>query len=903
MSASSRWPSILMRLAPGDAALMKTLNALRRAIRRGDLDDVAAVVTALDAAERRAVGERMPALLKAVREERGWLDENEVSHLLLAGAGTIGGPAAAAAWVCRTELRSWVRPYAETVRAVVEILQARSPEWRAEFTRRVAERMDGSRRDEPDRLLWHVIDRLARDAGDGPPPGEAYLLGWLRWGPPPDLMGRDPFLEALAPRLLESESAGMQLRGELTAGPPQRTRLEALVRLVEEGRLERETLLEGCLRRLLRGGRDNALRWFAALHDRLNPTPTEARTHLRDYLRLLPTAPTPVAETALHQIRRIDEHTPLDEASFTEAADALLFRPEKKLLRTTLTWLNKTARTHHRADATVQAVTALFPHDDLDLRERAVKTAAEHAPHTNEHTRRTVRQAAADLPADLRTLLTPAYGPIDPPTTEPPPLPGPPPFTPAPPPTPITSPAQLTEELSVCLAERNPAFSLVERLMAALVEHARRDLDGTREVLARLVPERPPWAWPHRSVRPSDDRIDWLAAAVRTILDRTRRVPDATAAARHSLREGRMPFTCSLLYRLTAWRMLTAAHSVGFAPTLLATPTEASGHIDPGALVARMELLEEAGVEPAEPDFEQALLRLPRDIDADAVTRARALVSPAGKTLAERLAAGAYADPVVTCRGRVLHDHFNHDPKRSFFVVARVRPQEETDDSLAARILRLPVTGDDWKQVPPFPSYEIDWWPSLLPSHREVAAAHLQFHLQKWVEAEDFGRGAALLGLAEADGPTGPATAAALAYSLGCANRAERSGAVDALLAFSAQGALPAADLGAVIGMAGSVGRLKLNRIAQALTDAAHAGAYADVWTVVHAAVPALLPEPGERAPAGLPDLIALGTKTAEVTGLRTPLPELAPVAGRGGASRLVREAARLHRLLTGEAR
>ncbi|MBA9004691.1 DUF6493 family protein [Thermomonospora cellulosilytica] len=887
---------------------MEYWEKLSHAVKTGTWDQVAQVVRKMDGGERHAAARRLPKLLKEMRDENEfrWLDQQRSLALLVAGAGTVGGAAGAATWVCRADLRTWVHDdeAARIARTIAELSADRGPEWRADFVRRVVERME--RRTDAQAPLWHIVDRLARDAGEEPPDGNAYVLGWLEQGPDPKRLGNDPFLDVLVPRLFEVDGVGERLQWECSAHPRVTTWRSTLLRLTAEGRIERETLLDGCLRRLLRGGRDNALRWFVHLHDLLEPTPAEAEPRLRDHLRLLPTAPGPVAEMAMRQVRRIDENGRLDEASFAEAVDALLFRPEKKLVRAALVWLNTTARTHDRVDATLRAVTALFTHDDLDLRERAVKAAVRHAARASGEARRAVRDAATELPADLRALVAGACGPVEAPAAEPPPVSGPPPFVPAPRPVPIGSPAELAEELSACLRHRDPALPVVERLMAALVEHVHRDADTTREVLTRLVPERLPWVRPHHPIRFSDDPLDWLATGLQMALYPSHRPADPTVAARYSLREGRAPSGPSPLRRFAIWRMLVAAHSVGLAPTLLATPTEASGHIDPGTLVARMELLEEAGAEPAEPDLAQALLRLPRDTGADVITRAERLVSPAGKALAERLAAGAYADPVVTCRGHVLDDRFNqYRPDPRFFFLARVRPQEETGHPLTDWMLRLPAAGDDWEHVPPvsFGNGDIAWWPSLLPSHREVAAAHMQFHLQEWTDESSAGQGAALLGLAEAHGPTGPATAAALAYGLGCADRAERSGAVDALLAFSGQGALPAADLGVVIGAAGAADRLKLNRVVQALTDAVHAGAYTDVWTVIHAALPALLPEPGERAPVGLPDLIALGTQTAEITGLRTPLPELASVAGRGGSSRLVREAARLHRHLTGEGR
>nr|BFE80232.1 hypothetical protein GCM10020093_028330 [Planobispora longispora] len=56
-------------------------------------------------------------------------------------------------------------------------------------------------------------------------------------------------------------------------------------------------------------------------------------------------------------------------------------------------------------------------------------------------------------------------------------------------------------------------------------------------------------------------------------------------------------------------------------PYLLATPTLTSGHIDPAELVARLEGYERAGATALPADLQQALLRLPREVDPEIVER------------------------------------------------------------------------------------------------------------------------------------------------------------------------------------------------------------------------------------------------------------------------------------------
>jgi hypothetical protein len=82
------------------------------------------------------------------------------------------------------------------------------------------------------------------------------------------------------------------------------------------------------------------------------------------------------------------------------------------------------------------------------------------------------------------------------------------------------------------------------------------------------------------------------------------------------------------------------------------------------------------------------------------------------------------------------------------------------------------------------------------------------------------------------------------------------------------------------------------------LRDAARSGAAPDVWAVLAAAIPAMLPPARERPPRGLPDLIALGAEVAGVVGGGRAIPELAAVTGPGGSGRLATESRRLQRLL-----
>jgi hypothetical protein len=188
---------------------------------------------------------------------------------------------------------------------------------------------------------------------------------------------------------------------------------------------------------------------------------------------------------------------------------------------------------------------------------------------------------------------------------------------------------------------------------------------------------------------------------------------------------------------------------------------------------------------------------------------------------------------------------------------------------------------------------ETVWWPAVMPSHREVVAAHLLETLTLDIDSPR-GGGEVLAALVHGDGPVGAATASALAIGMGNKHPAQRGAVVDALVTLTARGQLPAADLGQAVARLVDAGLVKLNRIAAALDEATTAGAHAAVWRVLLTALPPLLPRTGDKPRAGLGELLAVAVKAATLSGERAGIPGLAEVAARGGSSRLVQEARRL---------
>lgn len=474
---------------------MSALDEIEKAITDGDAARTADLVVALDDDARRALGKELPELLRSRPDLPGFglVRQRVVEALLIAGAGTIAGPAAAAGWLRRRDLAFWWRPEdtsTEFRARLCAATAARPDAWRAEVGHRLGDRL---RVAGVDRSHWGMAAALVASAGAAPPVSDGFVVGWVS-GPTPgaESLAADPFLDVLVPRLFEADGVGAALaEDDVTSQADVAPRSShwggALAALAHAGRLDRAALVDGCVGRFLRGGTARDLRWFVRLHDALEPTADESAARVRDYVQLLPAAPSTVADLALREVRRVDDLGLLDAALFDDAAGALLFRPEKKLVRAAITWLDRTARDRDRVDATLRALSAVFASDALDLRERAVKSAVKHAGRAGEEVRAEVRDAAAGLPADLREPIAAAFGEVEgadagpEPPIGPPPI-GPPPFVPRAAPVPIGSIAELADEFAV-LARSRPSWIAKERFVGAAVEFAYLDLDATREAL------------------------------------------------------------------------------------------------------------------------------------------------------------------------------------------------------------------------------------------------------------------------------------------------------------------------------------------------------------------------------------------------------------------------------------
>jgi hypothetical protein len=310
--------------------------------------------------------------------------------------------------------------------------------------------------------------------------------------------------------------------------------------------------------------------------------------------------------------------------------------------------------------------------------------------------------------------------------------------------------------------------------------------------------------------------------------------------------------------------------------------------------VDRLAAAERDGWQPWAPDLAQALLRLPRQVDASVVRRAELLASPAGKAVAQRLRDG-HADPLTMrfAQSRPGGGGSRFDwgvPDRR--VVVSMDPVGVLSTPEAALFTYHPAPGPVYG---PMMTAGAPVWSAALPAHREVVAAWALPTVARSAEVDGGQGGAELLPLlAEAQGPTGPATVLALAYGLCAQDTADRVAAVDALIGFGSTVDFHA--VGVEIGAGVADGRLKMNRPSLALRDAAEAGAVEAVWSVCRGLLPAVLAMAKPRPGTG--DVLLLAARCTRSLGRTDRVDGLDAVADRGGGSQLVAAAKELREAL-----
>ncbi|MFD7445306.1 DUF6493 family protein [Streptomyces sp. NPDC059909] len=905
---------------------MTNTKELLEAVRQGRAHEVPGLLKPMAAAERRAA---LAGLKELRREVRGWGWERRQEQgavqraLLVAGAGCHTGAAAAATWIGGRELRDW-RPLPGT--DLLDVLADRDPAWLGDVAHRLAARAATAAEDYP------FIADLVRLAKCPVPTTDAFVHGWaeslIEARPShasratlPLALRSDPHVRELVPRLFETVEPAPALSWYGDPEAPNHWP-SALAGLAEDGVVDRSVLVDGCVARLVRGGRPADLRFFLIVLKRLALTPAEEHERAADWIAMAADAPSSPAGHAQEVLARLAGSGGLTAGQLAEMSAAVLFRPEKKLVRAQLVLIGKVLRRDPAAAGDLLPVVAeVFGHEDTGIQERALKLVGRHIRAGRGGRGKRDERESQGVDATLRSelagftgLLSPVHralaaelfgeaveaddsAPYEetlPPVSEP--------VRTAPAPGTVEETVELTVAL---ITSRSASVAEFERALDGLVRHAHRDRAALAAALRPALADR--WwldeeSGGDASDLPSAERFDGMEIVAAAVLDRV---------SVRSLRDGRIRggATAGCVHQaldaVVTDRLREIAYRVRTRPLpfLLATPTWENGALDAGGLVERLSAYQRLCADPAPSDVAQALLRVRRTGSGTAASAAAA--TALGTREGERLAAWLTADGDAAPLVRRVHEpnaqarpHWwdrTREAVRHIVLETRERLVLQRDFPQAFHRLGRPYSGSGrcyhWSALE-------DQRFAVLPGDRDTLAAWTLPEVTACATAEERGNASLLPRLVECGGPAGEAMHLAVACGLGARHAEDRLAAVDALLVLAARGELDGGRLGRDVAELLRLGTVKPNRLADAARTAAATGAYATTWSVLGAVLPGLL-NAGDP-PRGTGEILAVAADcvercgaAVEPAGVAGPA-GLAELAARGGSSRLVAQAKRL---------
>ncbi|MGW4029432.1 DUF6493 family protein [Streptomyces sp. NPDC004838] len=849
------------------------MKELLESVRNGRAHEVPGLLEPLTAAERKECLTEMKALRAEVRGWRRWNERTAAqTALLVAGVGCQTGAAAAAAWINSRELRSSGRtPH----KLILDVLADRDPAWLGDVAHRLAARDSTAREEYP------LIEGLVRRSGCPLPVTEGVVHGWADHVGAPGRggllrLGEDPHAALLVPRIFELARLPSNILWYSDIKAPEAWPA-AFLRLADAGVVERSVLVDGCVSRLLRGGRPAELRFLTGLVRRLELSTEEERARIPDWLGMAADGPVLVASHAQGVLAGLAEKGLLETSVLVEMSGAVVFRPEKKLVLTQLVLLRKVLhRDPDAAPALLPSAADAFGHEDVGVQDRALKLVTRYLPRVEAGLREELAAAASLLGPAHRDAAERAFGTL--PEEDPeeyreflPVVSEPGELAPAP-----ESVAELVEALLAVLNGRGRTEpDVCERVLDGLVRIGAREPEVLAGAMREALADR--WWLDESRRRPPVLKITnfatGLEAVAAALLDR---IPLTTLEigwkGRRSGKGPRCPHNGldaiidSRLWEV-AWRLRTDP-----LPFLLAVPTRRTGVLDPGVLAERLREYGRLGVAPAPVDFGQALLRVEYGGGGAAAETAASLGTPEG----DRLAAWLMGEgPRIRALGKGGADEppgptdggpprLGADAVHVRLDGARRRPQIEHE-------FRKPFhwLGDDPQELwHCCYGYWNENWRTALPYERESLATWMTPALMRSAGEGERGATVCLPRLAESEapeGPAGPALHRALAVGLGARHADDRLAAVDATLILAARKQLDPARLGDDLARLTVQGQVKTNRLADALGKAAVSGAYGTAWSVLEVALPGLLGANGSAR--GLGEVLAVAAECAERCG------------------------------------
>ncbi|MFJ8923539.1 DUF6493 family protein [Streptomyces sp. NPDC102415] len=917
----------------------------------GDVEGVLEELSALTPQERAAQCNTLEERRARIRADWGRCPDEVRDAQLAAELGSRTDTVAAADWMVRGENTWTYSP--RNVSWLLDVVNLQPAAWQAELVAQLAERLT------PERTFrFDLLEHLVHDTGCPVPTTDGFIASWLEWResshtPPPlrlrnGVLPGNSFLErlradALTPKLLplvldrpaiplglvsvlhpvierhglryvlentrlgvfnmlSTEGSGLVDRAALIRRffadhlaadrvwwPDAAVALTALALTPEEHASvsrERVLLAEPLIESALR---DSA--FPLAFLRALALTPAENAPWIREHVAKLDLS-SQVAAYGQEVLTGLDGAGLLDADVLTEICERVLLRPEKKLVRAQLAWLDRVAKRDATRTGRILTDAALtFQHSDVGLQERALNLVARHLPAVRDmQVLSGLREAAASLNPGLTARAAellgspgqdttgPSAGPSDELLPDILPVPEPAPVHP------IDTAAEVAPEVAVLLADRENVVAF-ERALDGLVRHTlldRSTLSKALEPVMRRKPDLPGsrWSW-----SPLDAQLDVydVAAAVRGDEPRTWHIhlrhEDPDLRTYWAVRT--IPPSEMLKARLTEAIELVGS---GAQPYLLALPTHANGAVDAATLVERIAEFERLGIIPAPIDLAQALLRVTPTDDERVRDAAGALRSDAGRRLARWLARGGAPHRDTTPERWPSDNPTGAEPGRW----APVDPCIDDDLPLP------PVAAALFGPSSPFTSWAGAFWLAQLPHHRDEMAARLATTSHQVLTPYSTPNPRLLPRLMEMHGAAGYATHWQIARRLD-EDPKEANAVVDALLVLAAQGQL---DAQLFAGQVQALLRRREStptRATDVLRAAAETGAWATVWSILEAALPALL---RNKPVNGAGAILALAVECAARSGAKGSIPEVDEVAARKGSSQTMKNARLLRDVL-----
>ncbi len=609
-----------------------TPDRLEELIRTGDGAALAKEVASLTESERRALRPRVRALRPA---SAAWLESRDLPALALLACGTAKDAAA-----------MWVRD--DFAVHAARILSDRRPRWLPAW-------LEGKFYRDIVGLSWEVVDTLVREGACPRPRSEAFVHyfalihgpGWRRKDTERRIQRRmwayPEWIDEVW-RFFEVDTQAFTHYGWVPA----------LVDLAAEDRIDRQRLLDGCLRGLSSGFKVTTLSGYADLHEQLKPTPAEIDARHDVYLDLLAVRTPRVMAFAMREVRKLERTGRLDMQAFLRAAPRLFFQQTKGTCVAALSLLRRALKREPDLAAVARpALAAALKHEHRDVQGLAVTICRATSDLADTAW---LEEHATDMPASLR---------VDP--------------APSAPESAAPDSAELATR-ALALAPRWREFAGVDASLRALAGGpfppplSFRTLEVP--LLTGIAPVEP--------ITTLDELIETTAQAVETVsnADEVERVLDGicrfcaarpadfetkTAPLRKRIltiktsETGRGLLTTEGMSAIAAVLRAWLAPEIDFEADwgwavpllgermgemigwvqrrqprpLLAAPTHAGGWIDAAVLVER---LRESDGDPESADFKQALLRLAPDGWTAARAVAAKLDGPGGEALREALA-------------------------------------------------------------------------------------------------------------------------------------------------------------------------------------------------------------------------------------------------------------------------